>query len=120
MKAIPSFLLAVFVSISARAEALNHPQFLKQLNHRVYTVAEGAPGDIHTLAQTTDGILWIAAGTGLVRFDGARFMPYPGPSEERLPRNTFSTIAAAPDGGLWVGFHVGGASFLTGGHVSNY
>jgi hypothetical protein len=45
---------------------------LLQLNHRVFTAAEGAPSDIHALVETPDGILWIGGITGLTRFSGRR------------------------------------------------
>ena len=37
---------------------------------------KGAPGQIHALAQTSDGYLWIAAPDGLYRFDGVSFERY--------------------------------------------
>jgi signal transduction histidine kinase/ligand-binding sensor domain-containing protein len=93
---------------------------LEQLNHRAFTSAEGAPSDISALAQTSDGILWIGGGNGLTRFDGARFMSYPGPSEEPLLSTNISSLAATPDGGLWIGYLFGGVSFLKGGHLRSY
>jgi ligand-binding sensor domain-containing protein len=118
MRVVP-FLLVV-LSTSGAAGALNPDLPLHQLNHRAFTLAEGAPSNIYTLAQTSDGILWMGGGTGLTRFDGARFMSYPGSAEEPLPATLISTLTAAPDGGLWIGFAIGGASFLKGGHLRNY
>jgi signal transduction histidine kinase/ligand-binding sensor domain-containing protein len=93
---------------------------LRQLNHRVFTTLDGAPSDIFTLAQSADGTLWIGGRGGLARFDGIRFVPFPGPSEEFLPSNDISTLIASPDGGLWIGYFLGGASFLKEGHVTSY
>jgi len=120
MKTLPLVLLGMILSTSGAAGALNPDLLLKMLNHRAFTSAEGAPSDIVALAQTSDGILWIGGGTGLTRFDGARFMPYPRPAEVPLQSTEISALAAAPDGGLWIGFDFGGASFLKGGHLRNY
>src|SRR5262245_30997140 len=93
---------------------------LQQMNHRAFTSVEGAPSDIRALAQTIDGTLWIGAGTGLTRFDGLRFVPYPGSGEEPLPSTNVSALIAAPDGGLWIGFRLGGAAFLKDGRVTRF
>ena len=120
MKVLPFLLLGMILPTLGAGEAFSPDLPLQQLNHRSFTSAEGAPNDIVALAQTSDGVLWIGGGNGLTRFDGVRFMPYPGSSEEPLRSTNISTLAAAPDGGLWIGFHSGGASFLKGGHVRNY
>ena len=120
MKALLFLLFGTILSISGRAGTVNPELPLQQLNHRAFTSAEGAPSDVSALAQTSDGILWIGGGTGLTRFDGVRFMPYPGSTEEPLRSTNISALVAAPDGGLWIGFRLGGASFLKGGHLRNY
>ena len=120
MKTLLFLLLGMILSTSGAGGALNPDVPLQQLNHRAFTSAEGAPSNIFALAQTSDGILWIGGGNGLTRFDGARFMPYPDSSEEPLRSTLISTLAAAPDGGLWIGFAHGGASLLKGGHLRNY
>src|SRR5690349_10210703 len=93
---------------------------LQQMNHRAFTSVEGAPTDSRALAQTIDGSLWIGGGTGLTRFDGARFVPYPQPGEEPLPSTNVAALIAAPDGGLWIGFRLGGAAFLKDGRVTRF
>jgi len=120
MKTLPFLVLGMILSNSGRGETLNPDLPLRLLNHRAFTSMEGAPSNIFALAQTSDGTLWIGGGTGLTRFDGARFVPYPGSSEEPLRSNLISALAAAPDGGLWIGFSLGGVSFLKDGHLTNY
>jgi ligand-binding sensor domain-containing protein len=100
----------------ARAAELS----LRQLNHRVYTAMEAAPSQIDALAQTSDGTLWIGSRGGLTRFDGARFVPYPGPSEQPLRATNIAALLATPDGGLWIGFRPGGVSFVKNGRVTHY
>jgi signal transduction histidine kinase/ligand-binding sensor domain-containing protein len=116
----PLVLLGILLLMPGRAWPLSADVTLQQLNHRAFTSAEGAPSDVAALAQTSDGTLWIAGGVGLSRFDGVRFVPYPGPSEEPLPSTNISTLMATPDGGLWIGFTLGGTCFLKAGHLATY
>ena len=93
---------------------------LDQLNHRAYGLLEGAPTNPLDMAQTTDGTLWLAGMVGLSRFDGVRFTKYPGPSDEPLPTTLVYALLASPDGGLWIGFGLGGVGFLKAGHLTVY
>ena len=90
------------------------------LNHRAFTAVDGAPSDIAALAQTPDGTLWIGGRTGLTRFDGVRFVPYPGDGEEPLGSTNVTSLLATPDGGLWVGFRPAGVALLQRGRVTRY
>ena len=93
---------------------------LQQMNHRAFAVTGGAPSEVLALAQATDGTLWLGGQTGLSRFDGLKFVPYPGPTDEPLPSINISALFAAPDGGLWIGFHLGGVALLRAGHLTHY
>ncbi len=105
---------------SASACAQDFRPNLQQLNHRGYTRLEGAPTNAYTLAQTTDGMLWLGSSTGLTRFDGAKFVRYPGQSDEPLPAGNVSALMSSPDGGLWIGFRLGGVCFLHNGRLTRY
>ena len=120
MKVMPLLLLGTLWSFAVRVWSHDAEATLQQLNHRAFTSVEGAPSDIRALAQTADGTLWIGAGTGLIRFDGVRFVLYPGIGEPPLPSTNISTLLAAPDGSLWIGFLLGGVSVLKAGHVTSY
>lgn len=93
---------------------------LPQLNHKEWTIAEGAPREVSALAQTTDGTLWVGGTTGLSRFDGIQFVHYPQPADEPLQSTDISALTASPDGGLWIGFRFGGVSFLRDGRITRY
>ena len=93
---------------------------LEQLNHRAFRVSDGAPAPVYALAQTRDGTLWLGGHTGLYRFDGTRFVRYPGPSDDPLPSMDVSALIASPDGGLWIGFRFGGICLLREGQQSRY
>jgi len=93
---------------------------LEQLNHRAFHVSDGAPAPVNVLAQTRDGTMWLGNSTGLYRFDGTRFVHYPGQSDDPLPSMDVSALIAAPDGGLWIGFRFGGICLLRDGQQSRY
>jgi signal transduction histidine kinase/ligand-binding sensor domain-containing protein len=93
---------------------------LQQMNHRAFAVTGGVPSEVLVLAQATDGTLWVGGQTGLSRFDGIKFVRYPGPTDEALPSINISALFAAPDGGLWIGFHLGGVALLRAGHLTHY
>jgi signal transduction histidine kinase/ligand-binding sensor domain-containing protein len=101
----------------ARALALDPSRTIDQLGHTRWTLADGAPTNIDTLAQTPDGYLWIGARRGLYRFDGVTFehiTPYQGPyvrSEE------VSALRVAKNGDLWVGHYWGGVSVFRNGRL---
>lgn len=113
--------MCLFVTLlAAPAAGLDQNQTIRQFFHSRWTVRDGAPGQIEAIAQTIDGYLWLGTATGLVRFDGVRFESYPAASGEQLVSTSVSTLFALPSGGLWVGFTVGGASFIQDGRTVNY
>ena len=60
--------------LCARAPAQQPPSRLQeQYTHTAWSALDNAPVDILNIAQTSDGWLWLAAGTGLFRFDGRRY-----------------------------------------------
>ena len=74
------------------------------VNHTAWTHTEGAPGSISSLAQSTDGYLWVGSSLGLYRFDGVQFAEYPFNSEQPLlATKDVTSLAADAQGGLWIG-----------------
>lgn len=58
---------------------------------------------------------------GLYRFDGRQFSPYPFTSEDRrLPSSDIAALAADRNGGLWIGFRMGGITYLKGTEKIDY
>jgi signal transduction histidine kinase/ligand-binding sensor domain-containing protein len=79
---------------------------LSQYIHTAWRVDEGAfDSTVERIAQTTDGYLWIGTETGLLRFDGVRFVPWELPSKSGILSRFFRVraLAATADGSLWVG-----------------
>jgi signal transduction histidine kinase/ligand-binding sensor domain-containing protein len=89
--------------------------------HTSWVRRDGAPSDITSLAQTTDGYLWIGSGLGLYRFDGLQFSSYPfTAADPQLPSSNIAALAADRDGGLWIGFRMGGITYLHNGQKVDY
>lgn len=82
---------------------------LSQWHHTAWTARDGLSGRLQAIAQTTDGFLWIGTTAGLFRFDGAQFEQV-GMDDGGAPRIAVSALKAVPDGGLWIGYHNGGAT----------
>jgi hypothetical protein len=78
----------------------SNPQVIQQ----TWSVQQGAPQYIESLAQTADGYLWLGGASGLFRFDGTRFERFHAASGEPLLSTNVHSVFAAPRGGLWVGY----------------
>lgn len=77
---------------------------------RRWEPVDGVPSSISSLAQTSDGFIWVGSITGLYRFDGVRFERM---SDVRKGDVSESVIALNADmaGGLWIGHESGGISY---------
>jgi signal transduction histidine kinase/ligand-binding sensor domain-containing protein len=95
-------------------------QSLAEMYHSGWTIRDGAPSSIESIAQTQDGYIWLGTDSGLFRFDGQSFERYRPTSGEDLLPGTIQTLMATPEGGLWVGYASVGASFLKDGHNVNF
>jgi hypothetical protein len=72
------FLLIILNSIAALA--LEPDLRMSQYAHTSWRVQDGAFNGIPTaIVQTADGYLWIGTSSGLMRFDGVRFVPWMPP-----------------------------------------
>lgn len=64
-------------------------------------VFSGAP---NAITQTPDGYIWIGTQSGLVRFDGVRFVPWSPPAGQvSLTSNSIYSLLPDRDGSLWIG-----------------
>jgi signal transduction histidine kinase/ligand-binding sensor domain-containing protein len=96
------------------------PRPITQLVHTRWTANDGAPTEILTLAQTTDGYLWLGTRWGLVRFDGVRFVQFAPRGGDTLPAGGVASLLAARDGSLWIVSLSGAVSRLRDGRVTSY
>jgi signal transduction histidine kinase/ligand-binding sensor domain-containing protein len=115
----PAFLLALLFAAARIASA--GESVLADISHSSWTGRDGSPQGINALAQTTDGYLWIGTSSGLYRFDGLRFRPFVAPSTgPQFSSLDIVALAADAQNGLWMGFRVGGVSYLRAGRLTNY
>lgn len=110
---------AWLVASCAPAHAIDRDRRIEELRHTAWSYSEGAPGEVHALAQTTDGYLWVGTAAGLFHFDGIRFVPYT-PRSRTFRQRSIASLFASPDGGLWVGYTYGGVSVIKDGAVTDY
>jgi signal transduction histidine kinase/ligand-binding sensor domain-containing protein len=92
---------------------------IAQMYHRSWTARDGMPDSVWQVQQSSDGFLWLASTTGLVRFDGAHFRHYPASQFGFLSDNVIA-VHGAKKGGLWIGYQFGGVSYFKDGQTHNY
>jgi signal transduction histidine kinase/ligand-binding sensor domain-containing protein len=98
------YLFAIAVLISPEvANALPTELKISQYGHSSWRIEDGSFAEPQALAQTKDGYLWIGTASGLVRFDGVRFVPWPGPRSKAAKETSTSAAFGAADGSLWFG-----------------
>ena len=116
-----TFLCVLFASFATNlARAVDPNNHISQYAHTAWRVQDGIfEGTPRVLAQTADGYLWIGTMSGLVRFDGVRFVPWAPPAGEKLPSQRINSLLGGTDGSLWIGTAVG-LSRWQNNHLTNY
>lgn len=107
-------------SFAPVALALDSQKSITQFVHTAWTDKDGAPANITAITQTKDGYLWLGTPTGLVSFDGIRFVHFEARAGEDLPAKTIRSLLASRDGSLWMVFVSVGVYRLLNGHVTSY
>jgi signal transduction histidine kinase/ligand-binding sensor domain-containing protein len=114
-----SFLMAALCSCASAAQEKPIPLRLTQLDHKVWTVRDGAPAPILGIAQDRDGTLWLSGTRGLYRFNGLSFSQFHAPSGTAdLPAGAYGSILVAKNGDVWVGSMLHGIARIRQGRVS--
>ena len=113
--ALTATLSSILLAWCVCAFALDPSLDVSQYAHTAWRISEGfARDEIHLIAQTPDGYLWLGTDFGLLRFDGARTVPWQPPADHPLPSNQILSVVAAHDGTLWIGTANGLASWKNG------
>lgn len=95
--------------------ALMPDRQLTQYAHNVWRTQDGAlTGTPIAIAQTSDGYIWVGTRSGLLRFDGVRFVPWVAPEGKALPSKTITALLGGIDGSLWIGTKAGVARWKGG------
>lgn len=106
---------AALLLAAGSAAALDPEQTLHQYGHTAWRIRDGHfAGAPTSVAQTKDGFLWIGTQSGLLRFDGVRFVPWQPPPGTYLPDDRILTLLGAGDGSLWIGTYNGVARWHAG------
>jgi signal transduction histidine kinase/ligand-binding sensor domain-containing protein len=106
--------LGIVLAGVLRAFALDPSLDVSQYAHTAWKVRDGfTKGQITSLAQTSDGYLWLGTEFGLMRFDGARAVLWQPPAGQ-LPGNYIGALLVSRDDTLWIGTLKGLASWKNG------
>lgn len=123
LRRLPTLLTCLLLWTALPALAVQRPPVsggLPGYEHTAWRVGQGAPGDIWDITQDRDGLLWLATGSGLYRFDGRRFERQAAPVGSQFPSTNMVTLAHAADGALWIGYFQAGISRFAQGRLHNY
>ncbi|QHN03613.1 hypothetical protein FTO74_09720 [Granulicella sp. WH15] len=102
------------------AFGLNPDSLMSQYAHSTWRTSDGIFNSAPTaVTQTSDGYIWIGTQSGLVRFDGVRFVSWTPPAGKQLPSPYISCFLSARDGSLWIGT-TGGLAHWKNGEFTTY
>jgi hypothetical protein len=97
------------------ASALDSKVRITQYRHTAWRVQDGAfESAPNAITQTTDGYIWIGTDSGLVRFDGVRFLRWTSESDTSALNTAVVSLLGASDGTLWIGTATGLLSWKNG------
>src|SRR5262245_17805339 len=89
--------------------------------HTTWKEREGLPGGAtYAITQTADGYLWLGSASGLLRFDGQRFVRWTPFGRPDAMAGAVTAVHTGRDGTLWIGLangrvgrmHSGGIDYL--------
>ncbi|MBL7139212.1 MAG: hypothetical protein ISS17_10615 [Bacteroidales bacterium] len=98
-----ALITALFFSIRGVTQQIENLPLYRQFNISTWTMDDGIPANIQTIAQTSDGFLWIGTDEGLIQFDGLSFVPMAPDSLKELPHECTS-LCITGDQSLIYGF----------------
>jgi signal transduction histidine kinase/ligand-binding sensor domain-containing protein len=103
------------------AAGLTPDRPISQYAHTAWRVQDGLiAGYSFALTQTQDGYLWIGTQSGILRFDGVRFVPWTAPDNDRLEHSDVVSLLGSRDGSLWIGTHLAGLWRWKDQHLTHF
>lgn len=120
VRRVAIWLVLMAVATVAIGSGRTGPGAIADMNHRSWSVASGAPADIWDMHQDALGFVWLATGSGLVRFDGLRFQRYMPAEGEAFASNDMTALFVVSPTELWVGTTTGVVSHVKDGHITNH
>src|SRR5258705_11741488 len=110
----------VFVFCASALDAQHPGPTLAQLDHKAWTIRDGAPPNVVALTQSADGVLWIGTQSGLYRFGGVRFEEFEPPAGQSLSSPFITALLAVPGGSTGIGYAGAGASVIGADNLANF
>ncbi len=103
------FLPILVAALSAPARGQPVPHEFPGYTLTTWDPRSGLPAStVWSIAQDTDGYIWLGTDNGLIRFDGIRFVPWANLGRPALPVEQVLALYRSRDASLWVGFGGGG------------
>lgn len=100
--------IGVTFVLSSNVHAVDASRLLSQYGHTAWRLRDGdLPAPVYPIAQTADGYLWIGTQAGVLRYDGARFVPLDTLTKSRLSSSFILALRGTKDGSLWIGTTAG-------------
>jgi ligand-binding sensor domain-containing protein len=113
-------LLIVLLGCSVAAFAVDPSSTITQYGHKAWRVTEdGLTSVPESIAQTSDGYIWVGTVNGLFRFDGIRFTLWTPQGGETFQGREIDHLYGSRDGSLYIGSY-DGLTRLSDGHVHQY
>ncbi|MCP4219472.1 MAG: response regulator [bacterium] len=112
--------LVIFLFSHLSIWSLNPGRSISQYTLRHFTLESGLPQSaVLSMAQTSNGYIWMATYGGLVRFDGVQFDVFNRKNTPEIKNNSIHTIHRDRDDHLWIGTE-GGLLHYEDGSFRNY
>src|SRR5258708_2027814 len=89
--------------LALQAHALDPRRGLTEYRHTIWTSKDGLPATfIYSIAQSTDGYIWLGSTDGVARFDGIQFVHWRSKGN-RILLGAVRVVIAGRNRDVWVG-----------------
>jgi len=102
--------LTCLLLVASQAYALDSTMPIALYRRASWTEEDGVPlGTIWAITQDRQGYLWLGTQSGVIRFDGVRFVRWTARRSPGFPEAGVKALCVGRDGSLWIAFvgHLG-------------